>query len=68
MHVETSLNWKVILDDAASTSSQGAERTPSAPQLEQEPRQLSWALPDSVGHVKPGQEKPEQMLTLSHNG
>lgn len=68
VHVETSLIWKAIPDDAASSSSQGAEHMPSAPQLEQEPRQLSWALPDRVGRVKPGQEKTEEMLTLSHDG
>jgi len=52
MHVETSLIRKVLPDDATSNSCQGAEHTPSAPQLGQ--GQLSWALPGSVGWVKPG--------------
>lgn len=68
VHVETSLIWKAIPDDVTSSSCQGAEHMPRAPQLGQAPRQLSWPLPDSVGQVKPGQGKPEEMLTLSHVG
>lgn len=31
-------------------------------------QELSQPLPDSVGQVKRGREKPEEMLMLSHVG
>lgn len=61
-------HWKTIPGDATSSCCQGAEHSPRAPQLGQGPRQLCWPLPGSVGQVKPGQVKPEEMLKLSHIG
>lgn len=61
-------HWKTIPGDATSSRCQGPEHSPRAPQLGQGPRQLCWPLPDSVGQVKPGQVKPEEMLKLSHVG